>query len=76
MADVDASVFHHLRDTVKGGFDEERFGSRIGFANLKRCADMACFCVFLLVSMNSGTSLHCNSDNGLGRPRNALRSSL
>ncbi len=36
MGEVDASVFAHLRDAIKGGFDEERFGSRIGFGNLKR----------------------------------------
>jgi hypothetical protein len=38
MADVDRAVFSHLRDGVKGGFDEDHFGSRIGFGNLKRCA--------------------------------------
>jgi hypothetical protein len=36
MAEVDRSVFGHLREGVKGGFDEERFGVRIGFGNLKR----------------------------------------
>lgn len=36
MADVDRSVFVHLREGIKGGFDEEKFGSRIGFGNLKR----------------------------------------
>mmetsp|Transcript_4509 Transcript_4509/g.12314 ORF Transcript_4509/g.12314 Transcript_4509/m.12314 type:complete len:775 (-) Transcript_4509:922-3246(-) len=36
MSEVDASIFHHLKDNVKGGYDEERFGSRIGFNNLKR----------------------------------------
>ncbi|KAI8477346.1 MAG: P-loop containing nucleoside triphosphate hydrolase protein [Monoraphidium minutum] len=36
MADVDRTVFGHLREGVKGGFDEDRFGSRIGFGNLKR----------------------------------------
>ncbi|KIY98072.1 hypothetical protein MNEG_9891 [Monoraphidium neglectum] len=36
MADVDRAVFSHLRDGVKGGFDEDHFGSRIGFGNLKR----------------------------------------
>lgn len=36
MAEVDAAVFKHLREGIKGGFDEERFASRIGFSNLKR----------------------------------------
>ncbi|KAF5825626.1 hypothetical protein DUNSADRAFT_8041, partial [Dunaliella salina] len=36
MSEVDASIFHHLKESVKGGYDEERFGSRIGFNNLKR----------------------------------------
>lgn len=36
MADVDRTVFQSLRENVKGGFDEDRFGSRIGFGNLKR----------------------------------------
>ncbi|GIL90629.1 hypothetical protein Vretimale_15765 [Volvox reticuliferus] len=36
MAEVDAAVFKHLRDGIKGGFDEERFASRIGFSNLKK----------------------------------------
>jgi hypothetical protein len=33
---VDAGVRAHLRGAVEGGFDEERFGPRIGFGNLKR----------------------------------------
>ena len=33
---VDAGVLHHLRTEVVGGFDEERFGTRIGFGNLKQ----------------------------------------
>ncbi len=33
---VDAGVLHHLRTEVAGGFDEERFGARIGFGNLKQ----------------------------------------
>ena len=41
MAEVDRSVFTQLRDGIKGGFDEDRFGSRIGFGNLKRCV-VAC----------------------------------
>ena len=32
---VDAAVLSHLRTEVQGGFDEEQFGSRIGFGNLK-----------------------------------------
>lgn len=32
---VDSAVLSHLRTEVAGGFDEEQFGSRIGFANLK-----------------------------------------
>lgn len=37
MAEVDRSVFTQLRENIKGGFDENQFGSRIGFGNLKRC---------------------------------------
>lgn len=36
MAEVDAAIFKHLREGIKGGFDEERFTSRIGFSNLKK----------------------------------------
>ncbi len=36
MGEVDAATFKHLREGIKGGFDEERFASRIGFNNLKR----------------------------------------
>ncbi|KAK9832230.1 hypothetical protein WJX74_003725 [Apatococcus lobatus] len=32
---VDAGILHHLRTEVAGGFDEERFGARVGFGNLK-----------------------------------------
>lgn len=28
-------MLNHLQTSVAGGFDEEHFGSRIGFANLK-----------------------------------------
>lgn len=35
---VDTEVRGHLRESVAGGFDEERFGTRIGFGNLRRCA--------------------------------------
>ena len=43
LGEVDAGVLAALREGVKGGFDEARFGARVGFANLKRC-------VFLLVA--------------------------
>jgi hypothetical protein len=29
-------VLKQMREGIKGGFDEERFGARIGFANLKK----------------------------------------
>lgn len=32
---VDSAVLGHLRNEVAGGFDEEQFGTRIGFSNLK-----------------------------------------
>lgn len=35
IQEVDAAVLNHLRNSVAGGFDEEQFASRIGFANLK-----------------------------------------
>ena len=35
---VDSAVLNHLRTEVAGGFDEEQFGNRIGFANLKMYA--------------------------------------
>lgn len=38
IAEVDAATLRCLREQVAGGFDEERFGARIGFGNLKRCA--------------------------------------
>ena len=41
MAQVDRSVFSQLREGIKGGFDEDRFGSRIGFGNLKRWGALA-----------------------------------
>ena len=37
MQDVDAGIFKHMREGIKGGFDEDRFGMRMGFGNLKRC---------------------------------------
>jgi hypothetical protein len=63
MAEVDSSIFRYLKDSVKGGYDEERFGSRIGFNNLKKCVFVCvwrggrsvqrfhvilCVCVFLM----------------------------
>eukprot|EP00887_Chlorella_sp_A99_P005155 scaffold40.g5155.t1 len=36
MFEVDASVLRHLREGIAGGFDEERFGSRIGFGCLRK----------------------------------------
>lgn len=36
MQAVDSSVFQHLREGIKGGFDEERYAARVGFGNLKR----------------------------------------
>ncbi|KAJ9518676.1 hypothetical protein QJQ45_018742 [Haematococcus lacustris] len=35
MSEVDVSITKHMREGIKGGFDEERFASRIGFNNLK-----------------------------------------
>lgn len=35
IQEVDAAVLSHLRTSVTGGFDEEQFGNRVGFANLK-----------------------------------------
>ncbi len=36
MADVDVSILKQMRENIKGGFDEERFGPRMGFQNLKK----------------------------------------
>ena len=38
IQEVDAGVKQHLREGVAGGFDEERFGTRVGFGNLRRQA--------------------------------------
>ncbi|XP_057790233.1 dynamin-related protein 5A-like isoform X2 [Salvia miltiorrhiza] len=35
ISQVDAEVIHHLRDAVKGGFDEDKYGSYIGFGCLR-----------------------------------------
>ncbi|KAK7244279.1 hypothetical protein RIF29_39099 [Crotalaria pallida] len=32
---VDSEVLHHLREVINGGFDEEKFGSHIGFVCLR-----------------------------------------
>lgn len=36
IQEVDGGVKQHLRQSITGGFDEERFGARIGFGNLRR----------------------------------------
>lgn len=36
IQEVDSSIKAHLRGSITGGFDEERFGSKIGFGNLRR----------------------------------------
>jgi len=33
---VDKDVLNHLQHNIAGGYDQERFGQSIGFANLKR----------------------------------------
>lgn len=38
LQEVDVHIYRHLRENVMGGFDEERFSPRLGFAALKRCA--------------------------------------
>lgn len=35
ISQVDLDVIHHLREGVKGGFDEEKFSSYIGFSCLR-----------------------------------------
>lgn len=37
IQEVDAEIYRTLRSGITGGFDEEKFGSRIGFSNLKGC---------------------------------------
>jgi hypothetical protein len=41
IQEVDAGVKRHLRESIAGGFDEERFGTRIGFGNLRRWETVA-----------------------------------
>lgn len=33
---VDEAIFHHLREKITDGFDEDQYGSRIGFAQLRK----------------------------------------
>lgn len=35
ISQVDSEVIHHLRESVKGGFDEDKFKSYIGFCRLR-----------------------------------------
>lgn len=35
ISQVDLDVLHHLQNSVKGGFDEEKYKSQIGFSCLK-----------------------------------------
>lgn len=35
ISQVDSEILHHLRDGVKGGFDEEKFQPYIGFSSLR-----------------------------------------
>lgn len=35
IQDVDVAVLKHLRENIKDGFDEDKYGNRIGFGNLK-----------------------------------------
>ena len=35
IQEVDKEIYHSLQHGIKGGFDEAKFGSRIGFGNLK-----------------------------------------
>lgn len=35
ISQVDTEVIHHLRDAVKGGFDEDKYRSYIGFGCLR-----------------------------------------
>uniref|UniRef100_A0A061RLP0 Dynamin-related gtpase n=1 Tax=Tetraselmis sp. GSL018 TaxID=582737 RepID=A0A061RLP0_9CHLO len=35
IQEVDAKVLKHLRESITGGFDEDKFGHRIGFGNLR-----------------------------------------
>ena len=37
---VDAEVRGYLKEGIKGGFDEEKFGDHIGFANLRQYLEM------------------------------------
>lgn len=37
---VDSEVRGYLRDNIKGGYDEEKFGEYLGFANLRQYLEM------------------------------------
>jgi hypothetical protein len=37
IQEVDSEVYKTLKHGITGGFDEEKFGNRIGFGNLKGC---------------------------------------
>lgn len=39
-AQTDNRVLQQLRGNIAGGFDEEKFGSHIGFSNLKTYAPL------------------------------------
>lgn len=38
--EVDAATLDHLQNKITGGFDEQAFGSRVGFANLRRYLEL------------------------------------
>lgn len=79
MAEVDRGVFAALREGVKGGFDEDRFGARIGFGNLKRCAAPACWVGAPRMVLASdaaegkGAQLQTQSLNAVLSPRDCRR---
>lgn len=50
IQDVDVTVLEFLKTRVNGGFDEKKYGARVGFGNLKR--------QLLLSSVNSQYN-HC-----------------
>lgn len=55
MGAVDASVLGHLRSNIRGGFDEERHGPRVGFGNLNRCVSCcALHCVHCVHCLRHG----------------------
>ncbi len=54
---VDRGTLQHLREKIAGGFDEERFGSCIGFGNLKRCSTKYLCCVHVFSPYNVQAAL-------------------